>query len=129
MAHDHETVHAGIQRQNGQRLDFMGLDDEQLGQLALRHTRPADRDARVWEALCATDCLPRVVSVLQAMKARNAAAISARQFPVGSGVACSGAQRRALAQAQRQWHSRATKFAKRVDAALSALTAEDVALG
>lgn len=128
MAHDHQPARACVEPPTAQ-LDLTAFDDEQLGQLALRHSRPADRDPLVWAALCAAECLPRVVSVLQAMKTRNAAAINARQFPAGSSVACAGAQRRALAQAQRQWHSRATKFARRVDGALSALADEAEAHG
>lgn len=95
------------------------LDDEQLGQLALKNARPADRDDHVWDLLCAEELLPRVFSVLLAMKGRNAAAIAARRLSRRSDN-----ERRANVRAQREWLSRAEKFGRRVDATLAALHAE-----
>ncbi len=105
-------------------LDLTSLDDEQLGQLALGNTRPSDRDEQVWRALCSAECLPRVRAVLLKMQARNLAAIDARRLPHFSALGCANSDHRTVTQAHRQWHSRAGKFARRVDAALAALDAE-----
>jgi len=113
-----------INSADGEVVDLTSLDDEQLGQLALRNTRPSDRDERVWRSLCAAAYRPRVRTVLLEMKARNSAAIEARRFPDLSASRCANGNQRTLAQAHRQWHSRAEKFARRVEAALAALDAE-----
>ncbi len=113
-----------INSADGEVVDLTSLDDEQLGQLALGNTRPSGRDEQVWRALCAVDCLPRVRTVLLEMKARNSAAIDARRVPDLSTRWRANGNQRAVAQAHRQWHSRAEKFARRVEAALAALDAE-----
>lgn len=99
-------------------LDLTAVGDEELGQLALKNARPADRDDQLWALLCADDTAPRVVSVLLAMKSRNTAALAARQFPGRTDP-----DRRLAVQAHRQWRSRAEKFGHRVDAALAAMHA------
>lgn len=100
-------------------LDLTAVGDEELGQLALRNARPADRDEQLWALLCADDTAPRVLSVLLAMKSRNTAALAARQFPGRADP-----NRRLAVQAHRQWRSRAEKFGHRVDIALAAVHAE-----
>ena len=48
-----------INSADGEVVDLTSLDDEQLGQLALRNTRPADRDERMWRAPCARRIVAR----------------------------------------------------------------------